>query len=77
MEDPVTARDGYTYDRKAITQWLQTKSTSPMVGGGAPLAPHCMLHRPAVPWPCCCPASSLQPPASSLQPPASSLQPPA
>ena len=30
MKDPVLASDGYTYDRPAITQWLVTKSTSPV-----------------------------------------------
>ena len=30
MKDPVLAPDGYTYDRPSITQWLSTKSTSPV-----------------------------------------------
>ena len=30
MTDPVTAEDGYTYERSAILEWFQTKKTSPM-----------------------------------------------
>lgn len=30
MTDPVMCGDGYTYERSAITQWLQSHSTSPM-----------------------------------------------
>ena len=30
MVDPVIAADGHTYERSAIQQWLQTKSTSPV-----------------------------------------------
>ena len=29
MEDPYVAADGYTYDRKAIEQWLTENDTSP------------------------------------------------
>lgn len=29
MIDPVFAADGYTYEREAIEQWLQTHDTSP------------------------------------------------
>ena len=29
MIDPVMAGDGYTYEREAIEQWLQTHDTSP------------------------------------------------
>eukprot|EP00884_Botryococcus_braunii_P020704 jgi/Botrbrau1/7317/Bobra.247_3s0012.1 len=33
MEDPVIAADGYTYERNAITEWLNKgKTTSPMTG---------------------------------------------
>ncbi len=30
MEDPVIAADGHSYDRKAITKWLQGHHTSPL-----------------------------------------------
>ena len=30
MIDPVIAADGHTYERAAIQQWLQTRSTSPV-----------------------------------------------
>jgi hypothetical protein len=30
MKDPVLAPDGYTYDRVSISEWLNTKSTSPV-----------------------------------------------
>ena len=30
MTDPVTAEDGYTYERSAILEWFQSKKTSPM-----------------------------------------------
>lgn len=30
MEDPVMAADGYTYERKAIMQWLKAHRRSPM-----------------------------------------------
>jgi hypothetical protein len=30
MEDPVVASDGHTYERNAITQWLEKQNTSPM-----------------------------------------------
>ncbi|PON51051.1 Mitogen-activated protein kinase kinase kinase [Parasponia andersonii] len=30
MNDPCVAADGYTYDRKAIETWLESKGTSPM-----------------------------------------------
>jgi hypothetical protein len=32
MVDPVVASDGYTYDRRAIEQWLEQNGTSPMTG---------------------------------------------
>ena len=32
MTDPVSTVDGFTYERKAITEWLQTKDTSPITG---------------------------------------------
>lgn len=30
--DPVVAADGFTYERSAITRWLQTSNKSPMTG---------------------------------------------
>jgi len=30
MTDPVSTLDGFTYERKAITEWLRTKDTSPL-----------------------------------------------
>lgn len=30
MKDPVTAADGYNYERKAIRRWFRKKRTSPM-----------------------------------------------
>ncbi|CAF1411909.1 unnamed protein product [Adineta ricciae] len=30
MEDPVIAEDGYTYERAAITRWINDKHTSPL-----------------------------------------------
>ena len=32
MTDPVSASDGFTYERAAITEWLRTKDTSPRTG---------------------------------------------
>ena len=32
MTDPVCTLDGFTYERKAITEWLRTKDTSPFTG---------------------------------------------
>ena len=32
MVDPVTATDGYTYERSAIRSWLRRNPTSPMTG---------------------------------------------
>lgn len=29
--DPVVAKDGRTYERSAISKWLETNKTSPMV----------------------------------------------
>ena len=31
MNDPVCASDGYTYERKAIEEWLTKKQTSPIM----------------------------------------------
>lgn len=31
MKDPVCVSDGYTYERKAIEEWLSKKQTSPMI----------------------------------------------
>jgi hypothetical protein len=36
MADPVTARDGHSYERQSIESWLQNHSTSPVTG--APMA---------------------------------------
>ena len=30
FEDPVTAQDGHTYERRAIVEWLNKKKTSPL-----------------------------------------------
>ena len=30
MEDPVIAKDGHTYERRAIVEWLNKKKTSPL-----------------------------------------------
>ena len=35
MSDPVCLSDGFTYERAAIAQWLETHNTSPKTG--APL----------------------------------------
>ena len=32
MSDPVAAADGFTYERAAITDWLEQKDTSPVTG---------------------------------------------
>ena len=32
MTDPVSTADGFTYERTAILEWLQTKDTSPSTG---------------------------------------------
>ena len=32
MTDPVMAADGFTYERAAITDWLEQKDTSPITG---------------------------------------------
>ncbi len=40
MVDPVIAADGHTYERKAIEQWLQGRTRSPV--SGTPL-PHLRL----------------------------------
>jgi hypothetical protein len=32
MEDPVFTADGHTYERWAITKWLNEKKTSPQTG---------------------------------------------
>ena len=32
MTDPVCTLDGFTYERKAITEWLRTNDTSPATG---------------------------------------------
>ena len=30
FRNPVVAEDGFTYERKAITEWMEKKETSPM-----------------------------------------------
>jgi len=30
MRDPVICEDGFTYERRAISKWLETRRTSPM-----------------------------------------------
>lgn len=42
LVDPVIAADGFTYERKAIEEWIARKATSPMTN--APL-----LHTTLVP----------------------------
>ena len=32
MTDPVTTADGFTYERRAISEWFRTKDTSPSTG---------------------------------------------
>lgn len=32
MKDPVILKDGHTYERSAIEEWLKTHNTSPMTG---------------------------------------------
>ena len=32
MTEPVIAADGHTYERKAVQEWLQHHSTSPVTG---------------------------------------------
>lgn len=34
MTDPVTASDGYTYERKSIEEWLKTHDSSPVTKAG-------------------------------------------
>ena len=36
MEDPVITTDGFTYERVAIAQWLETQDTSPLTGEPLP-----------------------------------------
>jgi hypothetical protein len=36
MEDPVMCMDGQSYERRAIEQWLRSKSTSPATGARLP-----------------------------------------
>ena len=46
MHDPVIATDGYTYERKAIEEWLKEKHISPVTGNAMPnekLIPHFTL----------------------------------
>ena len=46
MHDPVCASDGYTYERKAIEEWLTKKQTSPIMNisiSGTQLYPNKIL----------------------------------
>tara|TARA_A100001015_G_C14936162_1_gene690567 strand:+ start:132 stop:350 length:219 start_codon:yes stop_codon:yes gene_type:complete len=36
MQDPVFTLDGHTYERTAITQWLEQRGTSPKTGAPLP-----------------------------------------
>jgi len=36
LKDPVTTSDGFTYERRAISRWFTTNSTSPMTGKQVP-----------------------------------------
>ena len=48
MSDPVTAADGFTYERAAITDWLEQKDTSPITGAvlaNKTLAPNAMAKK--------------------------------
>lgn len=42
FRDPVLAEDGFSYERAALTRWLETRSTSPMTGApmGGRLVPN-------------------------------------
>ena len=42
MRDPVVTADGHTYERAAICEWLEQRSTSPMTGEN-------LAHRAVVP----------------------------
>ena len=48
MSDPVTAADGFTYERAAITDWLEQSDMSPVTGAVLPnktLAPNTMAKK--------------------------------
>ncbi|KAK7859317.1 U-box domain-containing protein 35 [Quercus suber] len=53
MDDPCVAADGYTYDRRAIKQWLEENDTSPMTNMSLPhknLIPNYTLLSAVVEW---------------------------
>ena len=53
IEDPVIAADGHTYDRAAITEWLERKPTSPKTGETLPTTavfPNHLLRRMIREW---------------------------
>ncbi len=54
FEDPVNCADGYTYSRRAITQWLQCgHSTSPITNlplSSSDLQPNYHLRSDAMEW---------------------------
>lgn len=53
MDDPCVAGDGYTYDRKAIEEWLEENDTSPMTNMPLPnknLIPNYTLLSAVVEW---------------------------
>lgn len=36
FEDPVLVADGFTYERRAIEDWIRLRPTSPMTNGPLP-----------------------------------------
>ncbi len=53
MRDPVIAADGHTYEREAITAWLEARETSPKTGEDLPdkrLIPNHVLRGQVIAW---------------------------
>lgn len=53
MNDPCVAADGYTYDRRAIEQWLEVNNNSPLTNMSLPnknLIPNLMLLSAIIEW---------------------------
>ena len=53
MQDPVITSDGHTFERVAITQWLQGSNTSPKTGAALPnnnLIPNIALRNRIQDW---------------------------
>ncbi|XP_010555606.1 PREDICTED: U-box domain-containing protein 35 isoform X2 [Tarenaya hassleriana] len=53
MNEPCVAADGYTYDRRAIEEWLEQKDTSPMTNSPFPsknLLPNYTLYTAIMEW---------------------------